>query len=134
MLSWPIVPPKAVAGLCGQDIARQRAVKNARISLFNLAFTHVFTPWPRTLLKENAMPESNPERSVWKTTKTGESDATSWAFSHPKVRGVAPALFNTTQQLHCRVHRRGTHESRGFGRFKISRELEYCADALNPQR
>ena len=106
-LALPIGSSEAVPGLFDQDTAGPRAVKNVRISLFNLVFTQVFTLWPRTPLKENAMAESKPQKQRLENYQNGPEGTPLFRLSAAqKVRGVAPALFNKTRQLHCRVHRR----------------------------
>jgi hypothetical protein len=60
-LSSPIGPLKAVPELFVQDAVGLLAVKNVTFSLFTSSFTRVFTLWPRTPLKEIAMPGTKPQ-------------------------------------------------------------------------
>jgi hypothetical protein len=103
----PIGRAKSVTELFAQHRLELRTVKNVTFSLFTSFFTQVFTLWLRTPLKENAMPESNPQKQRPENYQNGRERPHFFGFQPPKkVRGVAPALVNTTRQLHCRVHRR----------------------------
>src|ERR1700732_3676801 len=59
----PIGPSKAVPGLFAQDTAGLPAEKNVTFSPCTSSRTQVFTLWPRTPLKTNAMPETKPKSS-----------------------------------------------------------------------
>jgi hypothetical protein len=68
-------------------------VKNVSLTFCKLSCTQSVTLWQRISRKKNEMPEPKPKSSGGKTTKTGGSDPTFWAFSRPKkFFGVAPAL------------------------------------------
>jgi hypothetical protein len=59
-------------------------VKNVRISRFNLVFTQVFTLWPRTPLKENAMAESKPQKRRLENYQNGRERPHFFGFQPPK--------------------------------------------------
>jgi hypothetical protein len=63
-------------------------VKKVILTLCNLSCTKVFTLWQGMSRKKTQIPEPKFKSSGGKTTKTGGSDPTFWAFSRPKcLRG-----------------------------------------------
>jgi hypothetical protein len=82
-------------------------VKNVTFSHCKLSCTKVFTPWPRTPLKKNAMPGAESKKQRPQNYQNGREATPLFRLSAAqKVRWVAPALVNKTRQLHCRIHRR----------------------------
>jgi hypothetical protein len=86
-------------------------VKSVIFSLFTSSCTTVFT-----LVSAHA---AERQCHAWnETQKAAELKLQKRAGATPlfrfsaaqKVRGVAPARFNKTRQLHCRVHRRKTNQ------------------------
>jgi hypothetical protein len=100
----PISPSEAVPGLLAQRTAGLRAAKNVTFSLFKSFFTQVFTLWPRTPLKKNAMFGATPKKRRPRNYQNGQGHF--FGFQPPKKRVGSPALVNTTRQFLCRVHRR----------------------------
>jgi hypothetical protein len=78
-------------------------VKNARISLFNVICTKVFTSFcPSKALRERNIRIGKFKTSGVQTAKTGGSDLTFSAFSRPKCsRGRSLPLVPTSQVTHC---------------------------------
>ena len=59
-------------------------MKNVRISHFNLVFTQVFTRRRCTSLKENAMPESKPQKQRPVNYQNGRERPHFFGFQPPK--------------------------------------------------
>jgi hypothetical protein len=69
--------------LLAQKIAGLRALKNETFSHCTSSCTKVFTLWPRTWLKENAMLEPKPRKQRPQNNQSGREPTFS-AFSRPK--------------------------------------------------
>lgn len=80
-------------------------VKNARISLFNVICTKVFTFSPSKVLTERNIRSRNVKSSGVQTTKTGGSDPTFSAFSRPKsFSGSLPPVNSDEQSAPTKIH------------------------------
>ena len=88
-------------------------VKNARISLFNVVCTKVFTFSPSKILTQRNIRNRNAKSSGVQTTKTGGSDPRDAAFSRPQnCVGSLPPLASERPSHAANRHQEQNCESR----------------------